>query len=157
MRAATPADVPDIAALYVAREGGEVGEASLGVTSDLNRMAAVADRWVCVAHVDGRFAGYGRAKLRPGSPGVPEGWFLLGVVVEPGARRRGVARALTEARFAWLVARGVTEVRSFVSAQNRASLALHHATGFEEVRRGDVVPGVTFTGGVGVLLRRSLP
>ncbi|MEZ4316688.1 MAG: GNAT family N-acetyltransferase [Myxococcota bacterium] len=159
---ATPADVRDIASLFVARNGGDLAEAIEGITRDLARMDRQdADRWVCVAHIHGAphgtpaFAGYARVGRRPASPGV--GWFLLGVIVEPGHRRCGVARALTTARLEWLADRGIAEVRSFVSAQNGPSVDLHRATGFQEVARGDVVPGTSLTGGIGILFERALP
>lgn len=86
---------------------------------------------------------------------IPGGWYLTGVVVAPAQRRRGLALALTQLRLDWLAQR--TElVRSFASAQNPVSLALHARSGFEEERRNIWAPRVSFTGGVGVLFRRAL-
>ena len=48
------------------------------------------------------------------------------------------------------------EMWYFTNAGNRASLRLHEALGFAEVTRDFVFPGVTFTGGVGVLCRAKL-
>lgn len=63
---------------------------------------------------------------------------LEAIGVAPGARKRGLARAMT----AWLLARaraaGVIEVRSGVASTNPASLALHRAAGFAETGRKQI-------------------
>ena len=86
----------------------------------------------------------------------PCGYYLVGVIVAPPARRRGVGRALTEARLAWIGGRA-REAWYFANAQNDASLELHRQLGFEEVTRSFWFPEVTFDGGEGVLCRVRLP
>jgi hypothetical protein len=56
---------------------------------------------------------------------------------------------------AWTAERA-TEIWFFANAANRASLLLHHGLGFREVTRDFTYPGVTFTGGTGVLCRAWL-
>lgn len=77
---------------------------------------------------------------------------LGGVIVVDPWRRRGVGRALTRVRLEFLRPRA-QEVFFVVNARNRASIDLHAAFGFEELTRDFEAPGVSFTGGVGILFR----
>jgi ribosomal protein S18 acetylase RimI-like enzyme len=54
--------------------------------------------------------------------------------VEPAWRRRGIATALTRARLRWVFAR-TGEAFYVAGADNIASLHLHAALGFEEMKR----------------------
>ena len=108
----------------------------------------------------GVVVGYARARYfqpRPDAPArtAPAGYYLTGVLVAPAHRRLGVGEQLTRARMSWAAERA-GELWYFTNAGNRASLRLHEALGFQEVTRDFVFPGVTFTGGVGVLCRTSL-
>ena len=67
-------------------------------------------------------------------PGTPAGHYLSGVLVDPAWRRRGIALALTRARLCWVFARA-DEVFYVAGADNTASLHLHAALGFQEVKR----------------------
>jgi phosphinothricin acetyltransferase len=51
----------------------------------------------------------------------------------PGARGRGIGRALLEGLIASTEAAGIWTIESGVFPENRASLALHAATGFRVV------------------------
>jgi ribosomal protein S18 acetylase RimI-like enzyme len=68
----------------------------------------------------------------------PAGWYLLGVVVHPKWRRRGIGAALTRERMRW-VAQRATEIYYFTHRNNRASQALHERFGFVNVL-GDWIP-----------------
>lgn len=119
------------------------------------------DRMLHVADDAGRIAGYARTTYweRPADAppnAAPTGWYLIGLVVSPDYRRRGVGRALTDARLAAVAARA-SEVWYFANALNRSSLDLHTGLGFEEVTRDFWFPGLTFDGGEGVLARARLP
>lgn len=57
-----------------------------------------------------------------------EGWF-----VEPGARSRGVGRALIAAAEEWGRSQGCVELASDAEADNAISAAAHRALGFTEV------------------------
>lgn len=59
-----------------------------------------------------------------------EGWY-----VEPGARRRGVGRALIAAAEAWGRAQGCSEFGSDTQLWNQESAAAHAALGFTEVEQ----------------------
>lgn len=61
--------------------------------------------------------------------------FLEGIYVDPDARRRGVAAALTRAAADWGRARGCTEMASDADIANAASHAFHAAIGFAETER----------------------
>jgi ribosomal protein S18 acetylase RimI-like enzyme len=94
-------------------------------------------RQMFVAKANGRVIAYGRvAELAAdeAAPGAPAGCYLSGVLVEPAWRRRGIATALTRARLRWVFAR-TGEAFYVAGADNIASLHLHAALGFEEMKR----------------------
>ncbi|MBM2621956.1 GNAT family N-acetyltransferase [Actinoplanes sp. LDG1-06] len=110
-----------------------------------------------VAEEAGRIVGYARATFwtppddAPANA-APSGWYLMGLVVAPEQRRRGVGRALTRVRLE-AIAERASEVWYFASARNQSSIDLHTRLGFVEVTRDFWFPGLTFEGGVGVLAR----
>ena len=119
-----------------------------------------ADRLLVVGERAGEVIGYGRV-LRfvpePDAPAdiAPSGYYLMGLVVHPDHRRRGVAAALTQARLDW-ISRHANEAWYFANARNAASIALHAPFGFEEVTRSFFYPRVDFDRGEGILFRRRL-
>ena len=156
IRPAAVADLPAAARLAVDERGGEHTHWRARLAADL------ADQHACllVAETDGRVLAYARARRfdpPPDAPAnvAPAGYYLAGLLVAPEYRRRGLGERLTRARMAWTAARA-TEIWFFANAANRASLLLHQRLGFREVTRDFTYPGVTFTGGVGVLCRASL-
>ncbi|MDO0924059.1 GNAT family N-acetyltransferase [Streptomyces sp. TG1A-8] len=147
-------DVHHLAVLQTGIRGGTVSQWAdrIARTVDGERSAVV------LARVDGELAGYANVALLPENPddGAPSGYYLTGVTVAVRWRRRGIGKSLTRWRMAWAWQRA-SEVWCFVSAQNRASLDLHDALGFAEVRRADRLQGVSFDCGEGVLLRAHPP
>jgi aminoglycoside 6'-N-acetyltransferase I len=94
-------------------------------------------RQMFVAKANGHVIAYGRvAELTAGevAPGTPAGCYLTGVLVDPAWRHRGVATALTRARLRWVFAR-TDEALYVAGADNTASLNLHAALGFQEMKR----------------------
>jgi ribosomal protein S18 acetylase RimI-like enzyme len=94
-------------------------------------------RQMFVAKANGRVVAYGRVlelAADEAGPGTPAGCYLSGVLVEPAWRRRGIATALTQARLRWAFARTDT-VYYVAGADNIASLDLHVALGFQEIKR----------------------
>lgn len=94
-------------------------------------------RQMFVAKANGQVIAYGRvAKLAVGeaAPGTPAGCYLSGVLVAPVWRRRGIATELTRARLRWVFAR-TGEAFYVTGAENIASLHLHSALGFQEIKR----------------------
>ena len=150
VRAALPADLSDCVALAAAERSEDPDAARKRFEADL----AGPDRRLFVATLDGAFAGYGRVAHL--DPSAPPGYYVLGLLVPPAFRRRGVGLALTRTRMRWVFERAA-EVWGFANARNRASLDLHARLGFTEVTRDFAVPGVAFEGGVGVLFRALRP
>jgi ribosomal protein S18 acetylase RimI-like enzyme len=109
-------------------------------------------RQMFVAKVNGQVIAYGRvieSAAGEAAPGTPAGYYLSGVLVAPAWRRRGIATALTRARLRWVFARA-DEVFYVAGAGNIASLHLHTALGFQEMKR---FPGDRSAAGVDVLSR----
>jgi ribosomal protein S18 acetylase RimI-like enzyme len=131
----TQADVASAVALAVrvlrVKPGDRGQQFALDITDEL--------RQTFVANANGQIVGYGRVvelATDEAGPGTPAGCYLGGVLVDPGWRGRGIATALTRARLRWAFAR--TDTVFFVAgADNVASLHLHAALGFQEVKRFD--------------------
>ncbi len=152
IRPAREEDLDHVAALAQKRDGGELD----AHRKNAARMLEHPDRCaLLIAEDGGSFLGFGKCGHISGRGNAPEGWYLTGIVVMPDRRRRGVGRELTRARLEWIAHRA-PGAYYFASAQNRVSLALHEPFGFREVKRDLEIPGVTFTGGVGILFRAPL-
>lgn len=96
-------------------------------------------RQMFVAKAGGKIVAYGRVlelAADEAGPGTPAGYYLSGVLVEAAWRGRGIATALTRARLDWAFAR-TGNVFYVTGADNAASLHLHAALGFREIRRFD--------------------
>jgi ribosomal protein S18 acetylase RimI-like enzyme len=94
-------------------------------------------RQMFVAKVNGQVVGYGRVielAADEAGLGTPAGCYLSGVLVDPAWRGRGIATALTRARLRWAFAHTDT-VFYVAGADNAASLHVHAALGFQEVKR----------------------
>jgi ribosomal protein S18 acetylase RimI-like enzyme len=94
-------------------------------------------RQLFAAKANGQVVAYGRIiELAAGEagPGTPAGLYLSGVLVDPAWRRRGIATELTRARLRWAFARTDT-VFYATGADNTASLHLHAALRFQEIKR----------------------
>jgi ribosomal protein S18 acetylase RimI-like enzyme len=160
IRLATADDVQAIARLAAERNSKPFEEAHTTLRTEFTRIDPVEpQKMFCVAESEGEVVGFARAAYLPvaeaeGAHGMQDGWYLMGVVVGPSYRRRGIGRRLTKYRLEWIRSRA-NSVYYFVNATNLASVALHRAFGFREVTREFSYPRVTFTGGVGILF--SLP
>ncbi len=75
-----------------------------------------------------------RADYVEGTHGGPVG-YLEGIYVEPGYRRRGIAKALLAACEQWAREQGCAEFASDCELENAESLAFHLHAGFAEVNR----------------------
>ena len=138
--------IPRCVEIALQREGGHADAWG----SRFVKALTAPDQVTLVALVEAEVVGYGSAgRLTPRTSdpdaGVPDGWYLTGVVVDPAYRRRGVASRLTEARLRWLSGR-TGRVWYFVSDQNPASIDLHARFGFGLVARDIRFPGVSVTG-----------
>lgn len=150
-----PGDLEALVALAVAHRGADPVARRKAYGRSLAAAAAGGPGApvVQVARVEGVVVGYGVAARIDSPEGdyVPAGWYLAGALVHPAWRRRGLGAALADARLAALTDRTDT-VRAFTAAVNQASQALLRARGFVPEADDVRVPGVTFTGGRGVLL-----
>jgi aminoglycoside 6'-N-acetyltransferase I len=94
-------------------------------------------RQMFVAKAKGQVIAYGRVTglaVDEAAPGTPAGYYLSGVLVDPAWRGRGIATALTRVRLRWVFAR-TDEAFYVAGADNTASLDLHTALGFQEMKR----------------------
>jgi GNAT superfamily N-acetyltransferase len=119
------------------------------------------DRHVVVAQAGNELIGYGRTAWFQPDPAAPKnaapaGYYLIGLVVDPNWRRRGVASAIISARLAW-VAQRASEAWYFADVWNRVSIRLHERAGFEAVTDDFWFPTVTDGGGTHLLGRVTLP
>ena len=155
LRVAHRSDASALARLCHEREGGDLERHELAFETELIRAASAGEPRLWVATRAGKVIAYSRVHLRTldsdaTEHDAPAGWYLGGVVVAPAHRRLGIASALTRVRLEWLRSR--TDCAFYVAnALNRASLDLHSKLGFRERSREFRFPGVSFTGGVGVL------
>src|SRR5262245_3847322 len=159
VRPAQMKDVNGLAALHLEREGGILREYQERYHRELEENVDGRYHLLLVADEGERLVGFGRVvyfQPPPDAPAniAPAGWYLMGLVVSPRFRRRGIGGELTRRRLEWIDGKA-DEVFYFVNAQNRASIALHEGFQFEELTRDFNYPGVTFTGGVGILYRRT--
>jgi GNAT superfamily N-acetyltransferase len=157
IRPARVGDAGDIGRISADREGRDPEEEIAAVERSLRSDCVGPSRVVFVAEVDGSVVGFGRAQYRESEPdvsdgGLPVGWYLAGVVVNPRFRRRGIGTRLTAARLSWIAERG-TAVYYFANAMNRVSVALHEGFGFVEVARGPSFGAESFVGGEGILFK----
>lgn len=134
-----------IAALYSAREGVAAEVGTTWTQRVLSRMGESS--FLVVAESGGRVVGYGLvAWLEPET--TPEGFYLLGVVVDPSFGRKGIGHAMTRMRMDWIRERA-DQAFYFANVANEATIDLHEQFGFREVRRQSEIAGVTFDGGTG--------
>ncbi len=156
IRMAEPGDGAGIARISAAREGLALEDLQPLIEAQLARPECGDQIAVWIASSAGETVGYGRViwdnrAEGTGPRAVPTGWYLMGAVVRPGWRRRGIGRALLLTRLAWLAKR--TDCAYTVTSEhNRVSQALLKSVGFIAIRRDVTHPGITFNKGVGLLL-----
>lgn len=127
MRDARTTDLPATAALVADVAGGSAADWRVTFADAL----ADPHRLFLVAEVDGEVVGLGQARHVPEGPdGAPGGWYLSGLTVAAGYRRRGLGRRLVLERLARLMARGAEAVHYAAEPDNAATIALHRALGF---------------------------
>lgn len=157
VRPAGPRDVAGIARVARTRGATQVGlegRLTAWLRSDLHVVVAACR--------DDEVVGWASARVLGGHDDAPDGWYVSSLTVDPAWRRRGagdrllaaVVTAVTEATAC--SSDGPAVLRSIVNATNRPSLDLHARHGFVEEARGGSFAGITFTGGLGVLLVRPL-
>jgi L-amino acid N-acyltransferase YncA len=136
IRDATPEDGAACAAVYApyVTDTATTFEYEPPTPAEMAERIAKAQKdhaWV-VAEDDGRVVGYayaGRYKERAAYRWACE----VSVYLEPGRRRGGTGRALYEALFERLIARGFRTAVAGMTLPNPASEGLHRALGFEPI------------------------
>ena len=88
---------------------------------------------VFAAHVGENLAGLATAVALPASLRLGCSWQLRDLYVVPGARRRGVARALVDAVRQAATAAGAIRLSVQTEPSNIAALQLYHTSGFAPV------------------------
>lgn len=155
IRHTTAADLQQVARLIAEREGGDAEVYLERLVRDIEQVADSPTKSLWVATLESIVIAHARAGLfRPPEDSPPDvappGWYLMGVIVDPAFRRRGVGEALTRSRLEWIAHRS-SRAYYIAAAINRATIDLHAKLGFVEVTRNFFFPGVSFTGGTGVL------
>jgi len=129
----TKADVAPAVELAVRVLRVKPGDRAEQFTADISGQR----RRMFVAKVSSQVVAYGRIlqlAADEAGPGTPGGYYLSGVLVDPAWRGQGIATALTVARLRWAFTRA-DEVFYVTGADNTASLRLHAAVGFREIKR----------------------
>ncbi len=128
IRDASRSDLDATATIIANDSGGTVEEWR-------TRLAEVLDdpsRGFLVAVVEGEIVGFGQMRLVRRDVGVedqpPSGWYLSGVTVAPGYRRRGIGVALTRARLDRLQGEVVYYA---AEPDNEPTIRLHERLGFQ--------------------------
>lgn len=112
-------------------EGNATFETEAPTWAEFDAAKLPGHRFVAVG-ADGKLLGWvaaSRVSDRCAYAGVVE----HSVYVDPGARGRGVARALLDALIASTEAAGIWTIQSGVFPENAASLALHQRAGFRVI------------------------
>jgi aminoglycoside 6'-N-acetyltransferase I len=127
VRPATAADFPAWAAM----------RRSLWPDCEEDELERQPPRLGLVAEEEGRLVGFAEASVRSVAEGGPPGpaAYLEGIWVEPGRRRRGVARALLAAVEGWARRNDLAWLGSDARLDNPLSHDWHRGSGFEEVER----------------------
>ena len=102
---------------------------------------------IFVAHVGEDLAGLATTAVVPASLRLGWSWQLRDLYVVPGARRRGVARALVGAVRQAATAAGAIRLSVQTESGNTAALQLYQATGFVPVRDTEILALLLQRGG----------
>ncbi|WP_413456476.1 N-acetyltransferase family protein (plasmid) [Glutamicibacter sp. FR1] len=128
VRTACEADIPnysDKLAIAFGLEASQIRAQGLRDLADKNRCLMVAtlrEEVIAVARVT-HYEVNGSLKNT-------EGYFLLGLWVEPSARRRGIGKLLTVRRMDWVNNQQNTTCHTLIDAYAIGSLKLHEDLGF---------------------------
>ena len=133
IRRATESDVDAIAPLFdryrqFYRQPPDLTRAGMFLQQRLARGESV----VLVAEIEGEAVGFAQLYPMFSSVRTSRIWVLNDLYVEPGARRRGVARALLEAAAGHTRDDGAVRIVLETGRDNAAARALYRAAGWQE-------------------------
>lgn len=135
---ARPVTASDLGALVAMRARLYVDASAEELADEAEQLVGPEPRWAAfIAEENGQALGFVEVAMRSyaeGGPDAPAG-YLEGIWVEPGARRRGVAKILLATAEKWARERGFTWLGSDARLENAASQAWHGAAGFAEIER----------------------
>lgn len=145
VRAATEADLPAILARTneeIAGGFSHFGTEPIAIEGLADQFRRESSRYPWLVATGGRKAFLGFAKAGPWKSRGAYAWTVeIGVYVDPGARGRGVGRALYDDLLPKLRAAGFRTVIAGIALPNEASVRLHEAVG---MRPAGVLPKVGF-------------
>ena len=151
-------DLRDAAAIIALCNDGDAAQQHQLLERLLARQQA--DGALLIAELGGKIAGVGRVSYFEPPRDAPEnaapgGYYLLGVNVDPVHRRRGIGKALTEARLRF-IARHAPVAWFFTDAENEPSIRLHQALGFRRNTSDFWFPTAKFSASGGLLFSLAL-
>lgn len=86
----------------------------------------------------------------------PEGWYSLGIIVKPNARRHGIARAVIEYQLEYMKSVGIERIFSSVDVENKASMRMHEVLGAKPLGRAPGFLQMALESGEGALFVKEL-
>lgn len=114
------------------------------------------NKFVCLVEIDNKIVGYGRLKRFEGThypyPG-PNGWYLMGLLVHPKFRKKGIAKKIIKFRMDFLE-KISTHVYYVTNETNAGSIKAHERYGFKEIERGKGFMSVEFQNEKGILFKK---
>ena len=105
---------------------GELAKSTAALEKEIANLDADT-KVLLVANRSGELIGFCRA-LRDQK--APSQWWLAGIDVRPGDRRRGIGRSLVREGIAYARTRGCVVLRSETHVDNGTSIGFHEALGF---------------------------
>ena len=163
-RLASEDDAAEIARITFEREGvhrkRDFNYYFKRTKKELENIETATGFHIIVAEYEGEIIGFGRSiyydlkKIQVPYP-APSGWYLMGVVVKPEFRRRGIGRRITEERL-MRIFKNSTEAYFIVDSNNQASIKLHEELGFKKISEGEGFLKVKFDDGKGYLFKKEI-
>ena len=85
----------------------------------------------------------------------PEGWYGMGIIVDPEMRRNSIARFLSMKRFEVLKQKGIQELYSIVDSKNLTSQNMHKSFEYEKVAEAEGFLHIKLESGKGYLFKKT--
>jgi ribosomal protein S18 acetylase RimI-like enzyme len=151
-------DIDQVSIIITSRGGIESEQAKNELQQEFISTSSRIKRYLHVAVLDNKILGFCRLvdfKNFSKDSSMPNGAFLMGVVILPEYRRQGIADALTSHRIQFCEDHSLP-LYYFTSTLNKASIKLHEKYGFTEIRRAEKFMGMAMDGGEGILFKKCI-